>query len=195
VLSGLAGQLALGGAGLVDLMVADERGEPVPRQRVVSAVRRGLGMATGIVWAAAAVAAVACALLVTGVRTGPAPGWQAPALGMLGGLIFGLRSRMFSRAHQVGTMLLVTVATAAAAAVAAPRWLALQAPTGPDVTIGLLAVIAVVVLGTGLRSLREVAGARVQRALERLELLAVLALVPGLVLLFQVIPMVQRWWG
>lgn len=195
VLSGLAGQLALGGAGLVDLMVADERGEPVPRQRVVSAVRRGLGLATGVVWVAAAIAAVACWVLVTGDRTGTAPGWQAPAVGLLGGLIFGLRSRMFSRAHQVGTMLVVAVTTAAAAAVAAPGWLALQAPHGPELTMGLLAVIAVVVLGAGLRSLREVAGARVQRAFERLELLAVLALVPGLVLLFQVLPMVQRWWG
>jgi hypothetical protein len=38
-----------------------------------------------------------------------------------------------------------------------------------------------------------VAGARVARVLERVELLAVLALIPGVVLLFEVIPMVQRW--
>lgn len=195
VLSGLAGQLALGGAGLVDLMVADERGEPVPRQRVVSAVRRGLGLATAVVWAAAAIAAVACWVLVTGEPTGSAAGWEAPAVGLLGGLIFGLRSRMFSRAHQVGTMVLVLIAAAAAAAVAAPRWLALTPPSGPWLTIGGIGVIAIVVVVSGLRSLREVAGARMQRTLERLELLAVLALVPGLVLLFEVIPMVQRWWA
>lgn len=195
VLSGLAGQLALGGAGLVDLMVADERGEPVPRQRVVSAVRRGLALVTGVVWIAALVAAAACWVLVTGDRGGAGTGWQAPALGVLGGLVFGLRSRMFSRAHQVGTMLLVVTAAAAAAALAAPRWLGLDAATGPLLTLGLLAAVAVVLLVAGLRSLREVAGARVQRSLERLELLAVLALIPGLVLLFQVIPTVQRWWG
>ncbi len=195
VLSGLAGQLALGGAGLVDLMVADERGEPVPRQRVVSAVRRGLGLVAGMVWAAAFIAAAACWVLVTGDRTGTAPGWEAPTVGLLGGLIFGLRSRMFSRAHQVGTMLMVVVVAAAAAAIAAPRWLALPAPGGPWLTIGALGGIAIVVVVSGLRSLREVAGARVQRALERLELLAVLALVPGLVLLFEVIRMVQRWWS
>lgn len=194
VLSGLAGQLALGGAGLVDLMVADERGEPVPRQRVVSAVRRGLALVTGVVWVAALVAAAACWVLVTH-RTGAGSAWQAPAVGVLGGVIFGLRSRMFSRAHQVGTMLLVVTVAAAAAALVAPRWLGLDATTGPRVSLGLLAVLALVVLGTGRRSLREVAGARVQRGLERLELLAVLALVPGLVLLFQVIPTVQRWWG
>lgn len=195
VLSGLAGQLALGGAGLVGLMVADERGEPVPRQRVVSAVRRGLSLATGMVLAAAAIGAAACWVLITGQRTGTAPGWQAPAVGLLGGLIFGLRSRMFSRAHQVGTMLTVVVIAAAAAAVTAPRWLGLQPPTGPWVSIAALGVLGIVVVVSGLRSLREVAGARVQRTLERLELLAVLALVPGLVLLFEVIPMVQRWWS
>ena len=195
VLSGLAGQLALGGAGLVDLLVADERGEPVPRQRVVAAVNRGLSLATGVVWTAALVAAAACWVLITGNWTGTAPGWEAPVIGAVGGLIFGLRSRMFSRAHQVGTMLVVLVVAAAGVGVAAPRWLGWGSPSGSWLTIGVLGGMAVVVLVTGLTSLREVAGARMQRLLERVELLAVLALVPGLVLLFQVIPTVQRWWG
>lgn len=195
VLSGFAGQLALGGAGLVDLMVSDERGEPVPRQRVVSAVSRGLDLATGLVWTAAVLGAAACWVLIAGDRAGVPAAWEAPAVGGLGGLVFGLRSRMFSRAHQVGTMVLVVVVAAAAAAVTAPRWLGLGPVSGPWSTLGALGVVAIVVLVSGLRSLREVAGARVQRALERVELLAVLALVPGLVLLFDVIPMVRRWWG
>src|SRR5690606_3767893 len=56
VLSGSAGQLALGGAGLVDLMVADEQGERVPRARVVQATRWGRAIATGMSWGGALVA-------------------------------------------------------------------------------------------------------------------------------------------
>ena len=92
-------------------------------------------------------------------------------------------------------MVMVVVVAAAAAAVSAPHWLGLGSPAGPWLTIGVIGAITVVVLVSGLTSLREVAGARLQRLLERVELLAVLALVPGLVLLFQVIPMVRRWWG
>ncbi len=104
IAAGLAGQFALGGAGLVNLLVADERGQKVPRTAVVSSVLRGQSIATGVVWAAAGGAAVACwALLSAG---GPGTGnWIAPAMGGLGGLLFLLRSRMFTRARQVVPML------------------------------------------------------------------------------------------
>jgi hypothetical protein len=92
-------------------------------------------------------------------------------------------------------MLAVAVAAGAAAAVAAPRWLGLGSAAGSALTFGGLALLGVVVLLSGVLWLGEVTGARIQRMLERLELLAVLAVVPGLVLLFRVIPMVQRWWG
>ncbi|MET3805637.1 type VII secretion integral membrane protein EccD [Nakamurella sp. UYEF19] len=196
LLAGLAGQVALGGAGLVDLMVADERGEPVPRLAVAAAVRRGLGLTGGMVWAAVSTATAACLVLILrSPDSGTPSGWIAPAVGALGGLIFGLRSRMFTRASHVGPMLAVVVVAVVAVAVRLPVWLELDADSRPVITLLVLVLAGLLGAGSGLRSLREVAGARLQRTLERLELLAMLALVPGIVLLFRVIPMVQRWWS
>ena len=195
-LAGLAGQAALGGAGLVDLMVADERGEPVPREAVATAVRRGLGTAGGMLWAAVGIGAVACSVLI--LRTpvvGTAATWTAPALGALGGLIFALRSRMFTRTRHVGPMLLVAVVVMVALALRAPSWLSADPAGSAMITLSVLVVAGALTGVAGLRTLREVAGARWQRNLERLELVAMLALVPGLVLLFRVIQTVQRWWG
>lgn len=195
VLAGVAGQAALGGAGLVDLMVSDERGEPVPRQAVVRAVRRGLSLAGGMVWAAVVAGAASCWALLTHTQVDGTPSqWVAPAVGALGGALFALRSRMFTRAAHVGPMVGVAVLVLVGIAVRAPTWLYVGA-AGPLVTLLVLLASGVLVAGSGLGTLREVAGARLQRALERLELVAVLALVPGLVLLFRVIPMVQRWWS
>lgn len=196
LLAGLAGQVALGGAGLVDLMVADERGEPVPRLAVAAAVRRGLGLTGGMVWAAVAAGATACLVLILRAPDpGTSSGWIAAALGALGGLIFGLRSRMFSRASQVGPMLVVVVVAMVGVAVRLPVWLHVDPDSRPLITLLVLVLTALLGAGSGLRALREVAGARLQRTLERLELLAMLALVPGIVLLFRVIPMVQHWWS
>ncbi len=47
----------------------------------------------------------------------------------------------------------------------------------------------------GLGRLADVPAARVARLWDAVELLAVLALIPGVVLLFRVIPLVQRWWS
>ena len=193
LLAGLAGQVALGRAGLVALMVADEQGQAVPRDVVHTAVRRGLSMTGGMLWAAAVLAAPACWVLLT-VTPGNDNRWAAPALGLLGGLIFSLRSRMFSRAQHVGTMLVPAVVVVIATTVAGPRWLGLTSPSASLSTVVLLLLIGLLGAASGLGSLREVAAARLQRNLERLELVAMLALVPGLVLLFRVIPMVQRLW-
>jgi len=196
VLAGVAGQAALGGAGLVDLMVSDERGEPVPRQAVAAAVRHGLSLAGGLVWAAALTGAASCWVLLVHIpAVGTPSGWIAPGLGALGGALFALRSRMFTRAAHVGPMLGVAVIALVAVALRAPSWLAVGGTTAPLLTLLILLTAGAVLAGAGLSSLREVAGARVQRLLERAELLAVLALVPGLVLLFGVIPLVQRWWA
>jgi len=190
---GAAGQFALGGAGLVNLMVSDERGEKVPRTTVTTAVRRGQAIATGVVWAGSVGAAAACwTLLAAG---GPGTGqWIAPAMGGLGGLIFLLRSRMFTRARQVGPMLAVGVWAAIAAAVQAPRWLQLDTG-GATATLGVLALTAAVVAGAGFSTLAEVPRARMRRVWERLEALAVLALIPGLILLFDAIGALKRWIG
>jgi type VII secretion integral membrane protein EccD len=195
---GVAGQLALGGAGLVDLVVADERGEKVPRAAVTGAVRRGQAIATGVVWAACLGAGAACwTLLATGGpgsgRQGVA-GWIAPALGGLGGLIFLLRSRMFSRARQVGPMLAVGVLAAVGTTVQAPRWLQVDGQAA-TVTLGLLALVGAVVAAAGFTTVSDVPRARMRRTWEWLETLALLALIPGLILLFDAIGAVKRWIG
>ncbi|MGI8591402.1 MAG: hypothetical protein ACR2M5_10510, partial [Nakamurella sp.] len=170
--------------------------EPVPRQAVVRAVRRGLSLAGGMVWAAVVAGAASCWALLTHTPVDGTPSqWVAPAVGALGGALFALRSRMFTRAAHVGPMLGVAVLGLVGIAVRAPTWLSVGGAAGPLVTLLVLLASGVLVAGSGLGTLREVAGARLQRALERLELVAVLALVPGLVLLFRVIPMVQRWWS
>ncbi len=190
---GSAGQFALGGAGLVNLMVSDERGEKVPRAAVTSAVRRGQAIATGVVWAGSVAGAAACWVLLA--AGGPETGtWIAPALGGLGGLIFLLRSRMFTRARQVGPMLAVGVSVAIGAAVRTPDWLRLDSG-GAAATLGVLALTAAVVAGAGFSALTEVPRARMRRVWERLEALAVLALVPGLILLFDAIGALKRWIG
>ena len=130
IAAGLAGQLALGGAGLVNLMVADEQDGRVPRAAVRTAVRRGQAIATAVVWAASVLAGTACAVLLFATSSATVA-WVTPALGGLGGLIFTLRSRMFTRARQIGPMLGVGVTTAAAAAVAAPGWWGLDGSRRP----------------------------------------------------------------
>lgn len=191
---GLAGQVALGGAGLVDLMVADERGERVPREAVASAVRRGQTIATGVVWACAVGAAVANAVLVLAPGSGT-PAWAGRVVGAVGGLIFLVRARMFTRARQVLPMLAAAVATAAVLAVAAPGWWSASGTLRAATTLALLALLMAVVVGSGMASLAEVPRARMRRAFELLEILAVLALIPLLLMLFSAIPAMQRWLG
>jgi len=190
---GAAGQFALGGAGLVNLMVSDERGEKVPRAAVTAAVRRGQAIATGVVWAGSVAGAAACWVLLAAAEPGGEL-WIAPALGGLGGLIFLLRSRMFTRARQVGPMLAVGVLVAIGAAVQTPGWLRMDSG-GAAASLGILALLAAVVAGAGFSMLAEVPRARMRRLWERLEVLAVLALIPGLILLFDAIGALKRWIG
>ncbi len=91
-------------------------------------------------------------------------------------------------------MLAVGVWAAIAAAVQAPRWLQLDTG-GAAATLGVLALTAAVVAGAGFSTLAEVPRARMRRVWERLEALAVLALIPGLILLFDAIGALKRWIG
>lgn len=193
--TGLAGQIALGGAGLVNLLVADERGEKVPRVAVRQAVHRGAAIATGIVWASAGAAAIAVVVLMTTAGTGASAGWVPPVFGAVGVAVFALRSRMFSRVRQVAPMLLVSVIGLIAAAVTAPRWLSLSAAGGTALTLGLLAALAVLIAAVGFGSATEVPRARLRRLFEGLEFLAVLAVVPGLILVFNTVEAMRRWLG
>lgn len=185
VLCGSAGRLAVGGAALVELMVSDERGRPVSRQAIRTAVRRGLGLTTGVLWAGAAMGATASAVLVASpvIPT-------APVVGVLGGLAVGLRSRMFSRAAHVAPMVAVPVITAVVAAFRASAWWG----AGASWITLLFLTGCLLGIGCGWARLPEVAAARLHRALDRLESIVVLALIPSLVVLWRVIPAVLGWW-
>jgi type VII secretion integral membrane protein EccD len=191
---GLAGQIALGGAGLIDLMVADEEGRRVPREAVASSVRRGQAIATGVVWACVVAAATADAVLVLAPGSGT-PSWIGRVVGGVGGLIFALRARMFTRAHQVLPMLVAAVLTGAVLAAAAPTWWSPSTTVRAVLGLALLALLMAVVVGAGMASLAAVPRARLRRVFEILDVLTVLALVPLTVLLFSAIPAMQRWLG
>jgi hypothetical protein len=191
---GLAGQFALAGAGLVNLMRLDEDGERVPRQAVQRAVRRGQSAATGLVWCCAVLAAMAVAVLAVVPGSG-SPDWINRVLAAVGGVIFAVRSRMFTRARQVLPMVLTAVLATAAIALAASGWLGLTGRSVPLLSLALLALLLAVLVGTGLAELPEVPRARMRRVFDLLDALSVLALVPLLVLLFAVIPAVQRSLG
>ncbi|MEJ7649977.1 MAG: EsaB/YukD family protein [Nakamurella sp.] len=194
IVAGLAGQFALGGAGLVNLLVADERGEKVPRTAVVGAVQRGGAIATGMVWAVSVAVSAAVVLLITAPVIGLKSGWAIPGVGMLGALVFALRSRMYSRVRQVVPMLAVPVLAGVAIGLRIPAWFGVtDVKTASGITLGVLVLIAVLLLATGLSTLAEVPKARLRRFYEAIEFLAVLALLPGLLLVFDVIGAVQRW--
>lgn len=193
--TGLAGQIALGGAGLVNLLVADERGEKVPRVAVQQAVQRGGAIATGIVWASTTAAAVATVVLMTTAVTGASPGWVSPVFGAVAVAVFALRSRMFSRVRQVVPMLGVPVVGLVAAAVMVPGWVSVDGAGATGLALGLLAVLAVLIAAVGFSSVSEVPGARLRRLFEAFEFLAVLAVVPGLILVFNTVDAMKRWLG
>lgn len=193
--TGLAGQFALGGAGLVNLMVADERGEKVPRLAVDASLRRGQAIATGVVWASAIGAAIAVLVLIRS-QPSTANGWISPVFGGLAAAVFGLRSRLFSRTAQVVPMLGVAVVGAIGVATMLPVWASmtnLQAATA--VALGLLALTAILLGATGFARMAEVPRARMRRLLEGVEFVAVLALLPGLILLFDAIAAMKRGLG
>ncbi|WP_029137922.1 type VII secretion integral membrane protein EccD [Nakamurella lactea] len=193
--SGLAGQFALGGAGLVNLMVADERGEKVPRLAVDRALRRGQAIATGVVWASAVGAGVAVLVLIR-TQLPIANGWISPVFGVLAAAVFGLRSRMFSRTKQVVPMLGVAVVGAIGVATMLPAWVSMtNVRAATAVALGLLALAAVLLGATGFSRMAEVPRARIRRLLEGLEFVTVLALLPGLILLFDVITAMKRALG
>ena len=195
VCSGLAGQLALGGAGLVNLLVADERGERVPRIAVQQSVRRGGAIATGIVWACS-IAASAAVLVLMRTQLAGSRSWIPPVFGGITAAVFALRSRMFSRVRQVAPMLAVPVVGAVATSTMVPTWASMINPGGAaGVTFGILALTAVVLAATGFSSLSEVPRARTRRLFEGLEFVAVLALIPALILVFDAISAMRRSLG
>jgi type VII secretion integral membrane protein EccD len=125
---------------------------------------------------AVSVGTVAASAVTTLIVAGrPAQAW----LGGLVAAIFLLRSRGFSQVLHVGFVLVVPLAGAVAAAFAAPRWIGVaSSPNSAAVTaVGVLAVIFVTASAGYLR-LPEVPAARLSRLLDQVEVLAVVALIP-----------------
>lgn len=192
VLTGFAGQLALGGAGLVNLMTADERGERVPRATVVKAVERGQAIATGVVWAVAVFGAV-CAWMLLRTKLSGSVGWAPPVFGGVLALALAARSRVFTRVRQVAPLLGAGVFGALAAATMLPQWLGTESASAAAIsTLGILALIGIVVAGTGFSSLAEIPRVRMQRFLDAVEFILVLALIPLLLMVFDTIGALHR---
>jgi ESX secretion system protein EccD len=171
--AGVLPQLAVSTSGLLGLVRrAEEAGESVRRRELTEAVRTGRATVNGVLAAVTGAAAVASLGLVSG---GPA---QAVLGGVLG-LVFLLRSRGFVEAYQVGCMLAVPVVAVVGAALALPGWLRVGEPLPATLLrAGTVLAALLVVLGSGYARLSPVPAARLSRLYDRLDTLAILAVVP-----------------
>lgn len=189
VVAGVAPQLAVANAGLVPLLRASEDGTRVDRSSLVGVVRRGHVVLAGVVPANALVAAVAVAVLVS------SDGVVGPALGALGGLVFALRSRAFTRSAQVLPMIAVLATGAAAAAVALPGVLRLSELAAVGAAGGGLLVVSLAIVGLGVGRLGDVAAARLRRVLDVVEAVAVIAVLPLTLAVFDAYAWVRDFVG
>jgi type VII secretion integral membrane protein EccD len=166
-------QVALSASGLPTLVRQAEAGEPADRRDATRRTALGLAVLDGLVAAMAALSGAAAATLIWAGR---------PAQASLGGLLAGvilLRSRGFTPARPVGWLVSVPVVAAVAAAAALPRWFDIVGAGGRETTsAGALLAIVVVVAAAGYLRLGEVPSARLSKLWDRVDLLAVLALIP-----------------
>ncbi|WP_431913188.1 type VII secretion integral membrane protein EccD [Micromonospora carbonacea] len=175
---GLAPQLALSSAGLVDLLRRQEESQWVGRLLVAAAVRRGQSVLSGAVVGVALAATAACVVLLTG------PAGVGVLLGGVLGLVFALRSRVFTRLGQVLPMLVPPVVAATVAVIGAGRLVGGdEVVTAWSAVVGALAVAAAV-LWAGRPRLGEVGAARVRQLFDLVEVAAVVSLVPLVIAVF-----------
>ncbi|MFE0589889.1 EsaB/YukD family protein [Micromonospora echinospora] len=175
---GLAPQLALDSSRLVELLRMQEESRWVGRHLVEAAVRRGEAVLRGTVTGIAAAAAGTALVLLTGDVLAEA------LLGGVLGLVFALRSRIFTRRGQVVPMLVVPVAVATVLLVDV---VGLLAPTGAAWVWLLVAgggTAVTVLLRAGRPRLDEVAAARTRQLLDLVEVVAVVSLVPLVIAVF-----------
>ncbi|MEV4826645.1 type VII secretion integral membrane protein EccD [Micromonospora sp. NPDC049274] len=175
---GLAPQLALSSARLVDLLRRQEESQWVGRHLVAAAVRRGQAVLSGAVVGVALAATATCVVLLTG------PAGVGVVLGGVLGLVFALRSRVFTRLGQVLPMLVPPVTTATVAVLGVVR----LADADDVVTAWLTAVgalvVAAVVLWAGRPRLDDVGAARLRQLFDLAEVLAVVSLAPLVIAVF-----------
>ena len=166
VVLGLVAKTAVGASGLLPLVRAEERGAGIPRSALTDAARTGQLVLTGAVTGVAAAAAGAAAALLL------APGVAAPATGAVLAAGCVLRARGFTRLGQVLPLLAVGVVAVAAAGAGL-----VAGTTGWPGAVGLV-VLAAVVLGLGLGRVGDVSAARLRRLAGAAEVVAVVAIVP-----------------
>ncbi|MGC4807028.1 type VII secretion integral membrane protein EccD [Micromonospora sp. DT233] len=175
---GLAPQLALSSAGLVDLLRRQEESQWVGRHLVAEAVRRGQSVLSGAVAGVALAATAACVVLLTG------PSRVGALLGGVLGLVFALRSRVFTRLGQVLPMLVPPVVAATVAVLGAVRLAGTaEVFAAWSTVLGGLAVAAVV-LWAGRPRLDDVGAARLRQLFDFAEVVAVVSLVPLVIAVF-----------
>lgn len=170
---GVLPQLALATSGLIGLVRQAEEGDAVARAAVHRRVLAGWGLVEGTTAPLCLLAAGTAGALLWYGRPAQV------ALGGLLGLIFVLRSRGFTRARQVGFVLVVPVVALLVAVAATPRWAGLHG-SGQRALVWAIGavVVGLLVAAAGYLRLTEVMAARVSRLLDRIDLFAVLALVP-----------------
>ncbi|MBM0233992.1 type VII secretion integral membrane protein EccD [Micromonospora sp. STR1_7] len=175
---GLAPQLALSSAGLVDLLRRQEESQWVGRQLVTAAVRRGQSVLSGVVVGVALAATAACVVLLTG------PPGVGVVLGGVLGLVFALRSRVFTRTGQVLPMLVPPVTTATVAVLGGVRLTGADEMVTAWLTVAGALVVAAVVLWAGGSRLDDVGAARMRQLFDLAEVLAVVSLAPLVIAIF-----------
>ncbi|OZV83944.1 type VII secretion integral membrane protein EccD [Micromonospora echinospora] len=175
---GLAPQLALDSSRLVELLRMQEESRWVGRHLVEAAVRRGeavlRGTVTGIAGAAAGTALV--------LLTGDVP--SGVLLGGVLGLVFALRSRIFTRRGQVVPMLVVPVVVATVLLVDGVGLLTSAGPGRVWLLVAGGAAAVAVLLRAGRPRLDDVAAARTRQLLDLVEVVAVVSLVPLVIAVF-----------
>jgi len=174
---GVTAQLAVSTSGLPGLVRQAEEVGAVPRRDLSRAVHVGSANLDGTVAATGLAGAAAVATLLL---SGHAP---HAFLGGLLGIVFLLRSRGFSGAHQVGFLLAVPVTALVAAAVALPGWAQVSDQASRGALRGAALVAVAILVGVaGYARLPEVAAAQFARLWDILDTVAVIGVVPMVLL-------------
>lgn len=173
---GVLPQIAIQTSGLLGLVRRSEGGNSLQRGHVRRAFGVGQSTVEGLVMAISIAGVAATTTLVLAGRPAQA------VLGALLALIFLLRSRSFSAAIQVGFMLAVPLSALLATAAALPNWLEIHDALGGSMYWALAALTAAALVAIGYIRLPEVTAAHFANFFDRVDTIAVLALVPVVLL-------------
>jgi hypothetical protein len=159
-------------SGLLGLVRRSEAGAAAQRSDVADAWSAGQATVQGLIVAISMVGVATAAILVSFGQPAQA------ALGELVAFIFLLRSRSFSDAMHVGCMLTVPVAALLATVIVVPEWLAVPDAFTTSACWVLGALVTLALIALGYRHLPEVAAAHFANVLDRVDTVAIVALLP-----------------